>query len=235
VNPWEDPRVRVGLPRQLALLSEAERSGARPIGWKVGFGAPASLELMQIEAPLLGYLTDQTLLPDGAEVEVGDWARGVVEFEVAVRIDAPLGAGTTPEQAKAAVGALAPSIELADVHLAPGPDVVADILESDIFHRAVIVGPWDEDRPALDVDGLLARIEVDGRPFAETSDLQAITGTYDEVVATVANTLASFGAELKAGDLIITGSVIPPVSVGSGTDFVFALDPLPPLSVRCVG
>lgn len=233
MNPWDDPRVRAGLPRQLALLDGAVGSGARHIGWKVGFGAPASLERMGLEAPLLGWLTDRTQFGDGSEVDVSGWTRGVVEFEVAVRVDAPLGAGTTPASARGAVGAIASAIELADVDLAPGPDRVADILEGGIFHRGVVLGPWDDSRRGIETDGLVARILIDGEEFARTADLEAITGAYDEVVATVANTLAAFGRRLEAGDLILTGSVIPPVPVDSGTACSFSLDPLEPISVVC--
>jgi 2-keto-4-pentenoate hydratase len=51
-------------------------------------------------------------------------------------------------------------------------------------------------------------------------------------VATVANTLASIGKTLRAGDVIITGSVTPPISVGEGSDFTFHLEPFAPISVE---
>ncbi|MGZ5382508.1 MAG: hypothetical protein ACXWH0_00785, partial [Acidimicrobiia bacterium] len=82
------------------------------------------------------------------------------------------------------------------------------------------------------VDGLVARVLIDGREVATTADLQAITGAYAHIVATVADTLAANGEVLRKGDVIITGSVVPPIPVTQGAEFVFALDPFEPISVR---
>ena len=219
MNPWEDPRIVEGLRRQLAAREEALGSGARHVGWKVGFGAPSSLELMQITAPLLGYLTDATVFDNGAE------------FEVAVWMGSDLQAGASESEAAAAVAAVGPAIEVADVDLPVGPDGISDIMAGDIFHRGVIFGARDESRAGLDITGLTAHITLDDEVIATVTDLEAITGTYPWIVSTVASTLASAGERLRAGDVIITGSVIPPVSVADADRFTFELAPYDPITV----
>jgi 2-keto-4-pentenoate hydratase len=231
MNPWEDPRIVDGLRRQLAARAEALREGAGHVGWKVGFGAPTSLELMQISAPLLGYLTDTTVFDDGTVFDTDGWARGVVEFEVAVWMGADLGAGAGDDEAAAAVAAVGPAIEIADVDLPVGPDGIADIMAGDIFHRGVIFGARDEGRSGLDISGMTAHIALDGRDVATVTELEAITGSYPRIVSTVASTLASAGERLRAGDVIITGSVIPPASVDDARTFTFELAPFAPISV----
>lgn len=231
MNPWEDPRIVDGLRRQLDARAEALEAGARHLGWKVGFGAPASLELMQITAPLLGYLNETTLFDDGATFDTTDWARGVVEFEVAVWMGSDLEAGTSEAEAAAAVTALGPAIEVADVDLPVGPDGISDIMAGDIFHRGVIFGTRDESRAGLDISGLTAHITLDDEEIAAVTELEAITGAYPWIVSTVASTLASAGERLRAGDVIITGSVIPPVSVNDADRFTFELSPYHPISV----
>jgi 2-keto-4-pentenoate hydratase len=109
---------------------------------------------------------------------------------------------------------------------------VADIVAGNIFHAGVVFGERDPTRAGLDIDGLEARILIDGVERHRTTDLQAITGPYPKIVATVANTLASIGKTLRAGDVIITGSVTPPISVGEGSDFTFHLEPFAPISVE---
>ncbi|NND83644.1 MAG: hypothetical protein HKN46_00685 [Acidimicrobiia bacterium] len=232
MSSWEDPRIRAGLPRQLARRRAELARGSAPIGWKVGFGAPSALEMMEIEAPLIGYLTDRTVMGDGVTIETAGWTKGLVEFEVAVWMGDRLGAGATPADARRAVAAIGPAIEVADLDLTPAPDAVEEILAGDIFHRGVVFGARDPARAGIDLDGLVARIQMDGAPFAETDHLEAITGRYDEVVATVANTLGAFGEELEEGTVIITGSVIPPVPLDDGIEFTFSLGEYPPLSVR---
>ena len=44
--------------------------------------------------------------------------------------------------------------------------------------------------------------------------------------------MAANGERLREGDVIITGSVIPPVPVNEGSEFTFTLDPLDPISVQ---
>ena len=144
--PWDDPRVKEGLPRQLGMRREMLANGANAVGWKVGFGAPSSLELMQITAPLLGFLTDATLLESGASVVTTDWQRGIVEFEVAVVLGIDLGPGTSDDEAKAAVCAVGPAIELADIDLPVEAGRVADIVAGDIFHEGIVLGAMDEAR-----------------------------------------------------------------------------------------
>ncbi len=230
-GPWDDPRAQAGLRRQMALRHERLGRGEERLGWKVGFGAPASLELLGITAPLVGFLTDATLRPDGATVDTSTWDRGVVEFEVAVYIGADLAVGADATDARSAVAAVGPAIELANIDLTPGPEAVAEILAGNIFHEVLILGRPDPGRAGLDISGLEARVIVDGADYAATSELEALTGRYPEVVATVATTLATQGERLRAGDVIITGSVFPPVPVGVGRHFEFRLHPLTALSV----
>lgn len=231
MNPWEDPRVRAGLARQLADRRAELEAGARPIGWKVGFGAPASLALMEITAPLIGYLTDATLIDPGDSVDTSGWVRGVVEFEVAVRIGRDVDGGATPAEAAAAVDALAASIELADVSIAPSAERVADVIATNIFHRGLILGEWDESRSGIDISGLDGRITIGGEALAPVTELEAITGRYPEIVATVAGSLAAHGERLRAGELIITGSIIPPVAITEADVYEFALGEGPSITV----
>ncbi len=231
-DPWEDPRVTTGLERQLKARADSIAQGAGHVGWKVGFGAPTALELMQITAPLLGYLTDATVFESGAQFDTDGWTRGVVEFEVAVWMGSDLGPDATDAEAADAVSAVGSAIEVADVDLPVAPAGVADIMAGDIFHKGVIFGARDTSRAGLDISGVTAQISIDGVERAHVTELEEITGAYPWIVSTVASTLASAGERLRAGDVIITGSVIPPVSVDDGVEFTFALDPFEPISVR---
>lgn len=228
-----DPRVVAGLERQFADRAASLREGARHIGWKVGFGAPASLDLMEIDRPLVGHLTDRTVLDPGAEVSIDGWTRGVVEFEIAVYIGSDLGPGSSPDEARAAVVALGPSIELADIDLPLQPDMVSAIVGGNIFHAGVLFGERDPDRAGLDLSGLEARILTNGdESAAPAADLEALTGPYPRVVKTVADTVAARGEMLRAGDVIITGSVIPPIPLEAGASYTFQLHPFDPITVR---
>lgn len=211
-----DPRVARGMQTQLAWRRERLGAGDRRLGWKVGFGAPAAMELLGTDRPLVGFLTDRGLLPDGAEVSIGGWTAPALEPEIAVRIGDDLG-----------IAALAPAIELADVD---GPrDDPEQILAGNIFHRHVILGAFDDAR--RDADGIVVRLEVDGEEVARTDTPEALTGRLADVVRQTAEALQAAGEPLRAGDVIITGSAVPPLPVEPGRRVTADLGALGKLSV----
>ena len=222
-----DARIQRGTQALLELRRGRLEAGERHLGWKVGFGAPAALERYAIDRPLVGFLTDRTLLPDGAEVAIGGWAAPRLEAEVAVRLarDVPGGAGL--EDVRAAIAGMAPAIELAD--LDPPPADPEAILAGNIFHRHVILGALDEGRDSA--DGLVARLRRDGEQIAEAPASSELTGEVVEVVRLTAETLAAAGERLRAGEVVITGSVVAPLPVAPGERFQIEFDRLGPVAV----
>jgi 2-keto-4-pentenoate hydratase len=82
-------------------------------------------------------------------------------------------------------------------------------------------------------DGLICRVVRRGNEFARTSDPQATTGTWVDIVRHVAAVLAAFGERLRSGEIIITGSVVPPIAIESGGDAIaFEVDPVGAVEVR---
>ncbi len=227
---WEDPRIRRGMTAQLDRRRARLDAGESPLGWKVGFGAPAAMERLAIEAPLVGFLTSGGLLESGAMVSIAAWARPVAEPEVAVHMGRDLPGGADLDTAREAIAGVGPAIELADVD--PPPDDVADILAGNIYHRHVIVGPPDSGRAGGSLDGMVARVSHNGVGAATTSDLEELPGELIGIVRHVADVLAAFGEGLRAGEIIIGGSVVPPLPVAPGDEVVFTLDPFPALSVH---
>jgi len=57
MNLWDDARVARGMRAQLALRRQRLDAGDAPLGWKVGFAAPAMLKRLDITGPLVGFLT----------------------------------------------------------------------------------------------------------------------------------------------------------------------------------
>ena len=200
-----DPRVVRGTERLLDVQCDAVDRGAERLGWKAGFGAPAALAALGTDRPLVGFLTRDRLLPDGASVDVSSWTKPVLEAEVAAHLSADLGAGATPAEALAAVGGWSVAIELADVDRAP--DDVEEIVAGNIFHRHVLLGPVVEHRP----EQLTFVVTRDGVEAARSSEPEALTGELGFVLASMADTVAACGAGLRAGDVVITGAVVPPI------------------------
>jgi 2-keto-4-pentenoate hydratase len=233
VAALQDPRIARGLAAQLALKRSKLAAGARCIGWKVGFGAPAAMAKLGIAAPLTGFLTDRGRLDSGATIDLAGWNKPVAEPEIAVHMKSDLPGGIERDAAVAAIAGIGPAIELADVDRPP--DEVEAILAGNIYQRHVVLGRCDTTRAGGNLDGLLACIERNGGEIARTADLQALTGELIDIVRHVATTLAACGERLRAGEIIIAGSIVPPLWIEPGEEIVYTLEPVDTVSVRFAG
>ena len=93
MNLWEDARVIRGMRAQLELRRKRLAAGDAPLGWKVGFAAPAMLERLNITGPLVGFLTRNARVQSGGSVSLAGWAKPVAEPEIAVHIGRDVSAG----------------------------------------------------------------------------------------------------------------------------------------------
>jgi 2-keto-4-pentenoate hydratase len=138
--------------------------------------------------------------------------------------------GGPDDQVRRSLSALAPAIELADVD--PPPEAVEDILVGNIFHRGVVLGDKDASRSGARLDGLEPRITLGGGAVAPPADLEELTGRIVEVVSHLALLLADHSETIRAGDVVICGSVTPPLPLSEGTTVEFELSPFPTLTVH---
>jgi 2-keto-4-pentenoate hydratase len=228
---WEDSRVARGMRVQLDLRRRRLAGGDKSLGWTVGFGAPAMLKQLGISGPLVGFLTQNARVPSGGSVSLAGWTKPVVEPEIAVHIGRDVPAGTDQDAAAAAIASISPAIELVDVHTPPqDPERV---LAENIYQRHVVLGGTGVARAGANPDGLTCRITRRGTESARTSDPQANTGQWVEIVRHVADVLDAFGERLRAGEIIITGSVVPPLALEPGeADIAFEVDPLGSVAIR---
>jgi len=223
---WDNPAVREGMRRMLEHRAELVGRGERMIGWKLAFGAPAWLEKFDIPGPLVGFLPQSRNHPPGAAVPVRGWVLPVAEPEIAMYLSHDV---DDPARAEKAVFGLGPAIELADVD--SPPDDIGDVLAGNIFHRAVILGEPDPTRGDGDVTGMRARIVKNGSQLVDTDDLESLTGKLVPILRHAAALLDAAGEQLRSGDVVIMGSVVPPIQVRSGEAITFELSPLAPISV----
>lgn len=225
MNAWDHPLIKKGMPLQLAKRRARIGAGEKPLGWKVGLGAPAAMEKLGLKAPLVGYLMQGALIPSGGTVSLQGYARPVAEAEIAVRMAATPKPDASADDVRAAIKEIMPAIEIADMDPVPSPDNLDVLLEGDIFQRHVVLG--DRPRAGGGLEGLTSRVTRRGTIINTTTEPEALTGKAVDIVAHVAATLAAYGEQLAPGDVIITGSITPPQMLeADDTGFGHALDPV---------
>jgi 2-keto-4-pentenoate hydratase len=188
------------MERALARRAELLGEGARPLGWKLAFGADAAKEMLGLTGPLVGFLTDATAVSPGADVSVANWSAPKLEPEIGIRLG-PGGRG---------VAAVTPAIELADVDRPPTE--VEEVLAGDIYHRAVVLGQFVPG-PAGPV---AVTVECNGDEIATTADAEATVGRLEALAEYVPEYLAHFGVETREGEVVISGATVPLVDATPG-------------------
>jgi 2-keto-4-pentenoate hydratase len=211
---------------QLERRRERLAGGAGSLGWKVGFGAPAAMEKLGLDAPLTGFLSETARIEPGATVSLAGWTNPLLEPEIALHLRADVGAGTEAGEAWQAVAGIGAAFELAD--LDPPAEDVEVILAGNIFQRGVVLGTPHLTVP---VAGLSATLVADGRE-SSIPDPQADTGPVARILAHVADRLGAFGERLRAGEVVICGSIVPPIPVAAGQEYGYRLDSCDEITIR---
>lgn len=204
---WDDAAVAAGIRTQGRLLQEQLDAGSTLVGWKIGFGSPAAMQGLGIDAPLVGFMV--SVLDPGSVVSLAGWTKPLFEPEIAIHLGRDLDPGASREEAAAAISALGPAIELADLD-APLDDIEA-IVGGNIFQRHVVLGPADPTRSGGDVSDLDVHVLRNGNDIGATTEPEAFTGNLVDLTVHTADWLAVAGHRLRAGQVVIAGSVVPPL------------------------
>ena len=209
----QDPEIALsrGMAALLARRAAELDAGAAPVGWKIGFNTPAIQKHFGLADPVVGYLTDTGVTPDGAAVDLAGWTAPAVEVEVAIRVDE-----------RGELGGLAPALELVDLDL-PFDDL-EPILAGNVFQRGVVFG---DEVPGVDPWAVETAVAKAGAVVAEGGLAEDPATT----LAFVRSFLAAHGAALQPGDRIIAGSMVPPLAVAAGDSLHVTFGPLGELSV----
>ena len=206
-----------------------------PCGFKIGATGKRMQAYLGIDGPIAGFMRAQDVHHGHAELRFNDFIKPGVECEVAVRLAHDLPSGPCSlEQALAAVGDFFAGIEIVenrygDLKELGTPTLVAD----QMYHCAAVIGDEpNADWRALDIGALRGRISVDDGPSDEgvTTDL---LGHPLNGLAWLAGSAeaAAFGG-LKTGQVVMLGSVTPPIWLTGPATVTVTFPPLPAVTVR---
>jgi len=120
-----------------------ERDGARVVGRKVGLTSAAMQQMLGVEEPDFGYLTAAMVLADGARIDRRALVAPKVEAEIAFRLRAPLqGEDVDRAAALAAIGEIAPALEVVDSRVADWRIALADTVADNASSGLAVIGAF---------------------------------------------------------------------------------------------
>ena len=189
-------------------------SGDGPRGYKVGFTNIPVRDKMGLPDSTYGRILDSMVLDSGGEVRMQELIAPKIECEICFLLQAPLsGKGLSIEQVLAATRGVSASFEICDARIkdwkCPYPDFFAD----NGFSARVILGEKGWLSPG-EVDLLEEEVVLlrDGVELARGLG-RAAMGHPANAVAWLAAKLADRGKGLEAGDLVMTGTLTPILSI----------------------
>ena len=220
----------------LDFLRRREADGERVVGKKIGVTSKPVQDMLGVHQPDFGFLTDAMWVADGASVDIV--ARGLIqpraEAEIAFLLQADLnGPGVTAADVLAATEFIAPCFEIVDSRIENWKIGIVDTVADNASCGVFVLGAARVAPAGLDLAALQVRVMKNGALLSEGLGA-AVQGSPLNAVAWLANTLGRHGVTLKAGEVILSGSLVPLAPAVAGDAFEMELFGIGGASVRFV-
>lgn len=214
--------------RYVALLRGEHGEAA---GYKVGLTSATMQKFCGIDHPIGGVVLASRVHRSGATVRRADFGRLGLEFEIAVRIgsDVPRGPCTAAALAPHVDGVCA-AIEIVDDRSADYSSLdVRSLVADNSWNAGIVLSEFATQWP--DLEAALGRASKDGVPFGEGHGRDILGHPFNSA-AWLATQLAARGRALKAGQVVMTGSVMKTVFPEGAASYRFELEGIGSVAVE---
>jgi 2-keto-4-pentenoate hydratase len=199
------------------------------VSHKIGCTSAVMQQYLGIPRPCAGGVFASGVHRSGAALRHADFVRVGVECEIAVLIGRDLDPQEAPFTAEAvalAIEALLPAIEIVDDRYADWRSIGAPTLVADDFFTAgCVLGEPVSFAAAPDLLTLIGRAEINGIEVGRGTGADVL-GHPCNALAWLANHLAAGGKRLRAGEIVLTGSLVQTIWLNAGDEAVMDLSGL---------
>ena len=198
---------------QQAFVALKARACGPVVGRKIALTTPQMRALVGLDAPIAGSLHFAQVVRGPATVRQSGYGRLVVEFELAFQMGRDLPADRAPSSAESiapAVRAVMPAFELADDRGADYATLPARGLElaaDNAWNEGAVLGAPIEDWRGIDLSAVRGVAYINGAAVGQGRGSDTM-GHPLAALAWIANHLASRGQALRAGDVVLSGSLV---------------------------
>lgn len=204
----------------LRLVERRVADGERIIGKKIGVTSKAVQNMLNVHQPDFGYLTDRMVYGNGDEMPISEQliqprAEGEIAFILKKDLSGP---GVTNADVLAATEAVMPCFEIVDSRIRDWKIKIQDTVADNASCGLFVLGDRAVDPRKVDLATVGMVVEKNGQIISTGAGAAAL-GSPVNCVAWLANTLGRFDIPLKAGEVILSGSLVPLEPVVAG-DFM---------------
>jgi 2-keto-4-pentenoate hydratase len=199
------------------------------VGYKIGCTSVVMQEYLNIPHPCGGGVYAKGVHESGASLNTKDFVRVGVECEIAAKLARdllPTEAPFTAEWVAEAIEAYLPAIEIVDDRYADWQTIGAPtLLADDFFAAGCVLGMPVARSAAPDLLAVIGRALINGVEVGRGTGADVL-GHPHHALAWLANHLAAAGKGLRAGEIVLTGSLVKTVWLNAGDSVVMELDGL---------
>ncbi|SDF15101.1 2-keto-4-pentenoate hydratase [Sporolituus thermophilus] len=219
---------------QLVGQKLRENDGHVIVGRKIGLTSKAMQAALGVFEPDYGYITDRMMALEGDAVSMNELIAPKVEAEIAFVLKRDLaGPGITVAQVLEATAGIMPALEIIDTRIKDWKIKIQDTIADGASIGKVILSGKLLPVGALDMRYMGMVLEKNGEIVA-TGAGAAVLGHPANAVAWLANKLSQFGITLKAGEIIMSGSLTAACPVAAGDNIRATFDHIGSVSARFI-
>lgn len=201
---------------QLHTIERRIGEGERVVGKKIGITARAVMQMLKVDQPDFGHLLSGMTYNEGESVEAKRFCQPRGEGEIAFILNKDLaGPGISGPQVLAATECVMPAFEIVDSRVTDWKIKIQDTVADNGSAAAFVLGDNAVSARRIDLATCGMVLEKNGEIIG-TGAGAASLGNPVNAVAWLANKLGELGIVLKAGEVILSGSlsIMFPVKAG---------------------
>ncbi|MFD2443776.1 2-keto-4-pentenoate hydratase [Bacillus sp. CGMCC 1.16607] len=201
---------------QLEVTKKKLDDGRSIIGKKVGLTSMAMQQMLGVNEPDYGHLLDDMQVPDGGSVKISDMLSPKIEAEIGFILGKDLkGPNVTFLDVLMATQYIVPALEIIDSRIEDWKIKLVDTVADNGSSAKVVVG-----NKLCTIDGVdlrsIGMVLYNNGEMVSTGSGAAALGHPAHAIAWLANKLHEFDITLKAGELILPGSLSAAFTVKEG-------------------
>lgn len=234
IERYPDLTVDDAYAISLGFLGRRQADGERVVGKKIGVTSKAVQDMLGVHQPDFGFLTDWMEVGEEIDVDGKAMIAPRAEAEIAFVLKHGLnGPGVTAADVMAATDYIAPCFEIVDSRIRDWKIGIVDTVADNASCGVFVMGAAKADPRGLDLPGLHVTVTKNGAALSEGYG-SAVQGNPAQAVAWLANTLGAYGVTLDAGDVILSGSLVPLEPAAKGDVFEMTLHGIGTCTARFV-
>lgn len=217
---------------QQRFIKRRLERGEKIIGKKIGVTSQAVMDMLGVNQPDFGQLTDRMVVNQGESIAMSGLIQPKAEGEIAFVLKRDLsGPGVTVADVLSATEGVMACFEIVDSRIRDWKIRIQDTVADNASCGVFVLGDRLVDHRDLDLFTTGMVLEKNGR-IVGTGAGAATMGSPAIAVAWLANTLGELGMSLKAGEVILSGALSAMVPVTAGDNLRMTLAGIGGCSVR---